>query len=336
MSKFYDREGWGAPSPGKALQSLSFPLSIVYLHHTVSPISEDSIADMQRMNASVVPAKFIDTPYNIVVHPNGDIFMGRYKDGVPALGAHTSGKNTISVGLAALGNYVGADPTPEMIDSLAKVLTSWVEQGIITRVFKLIGHQDAPYATSCPGSHLKVQIANILGKALDNIGEVRVPSVPVSIPQTPQTPVSSAPAYPMLLMRGTKGGFVVQIQNKLGIKADGDFGKQTEQAVIAFQKANGLDADGKVGKKTWTALFSTAAPASAPKQVPRFPGLLVRGAKGSNVSLVQQQLKNGGMNISVDGDFGKATEQAIKDFQQFKRIGVDGKIGPVTWAAIFS
>jgi len=35
---------------------------------------------------------------------------------------------------------------------------------------------------------------------------------------------------------------------------DGKGGKQTREAIKAFQKANGLVADGKVGKKTWVAL----------------------------------------------------------------------------------
>ena len=35
---------------------------------------------------------------------------------------------------------------------------------------------------------------------------------------------------------------------------DGKIGKQTRQAIKAFQKANGLTPDGKVGRKTWELL----------------------------------------------------------------------------------
>jgi len=35
---------------------------------------------------------------------------------------------------------------------------------------------------------------------------------------------------------------------------DGKMGKQTRQAIKAFQKANGLTPDGKVGRKTWELL----------------------------------------------------------------------------------
>lgn len=34
-------------------------------------------------------------------------------------------------------------------------------------------------------------------------------------------------------------------------KIDGKIGKQTREAIKAFQKANNLPADGKIGKKTW-------------------------------------------------------------------------------------
>jgi len=45
------------------------------------------------------------------------------------------------------------------------------------------------------------------------------------------------------------------LQKKLGIYADGSFGKSTESKVKEFQKANGLTADGIVGKNTWNKLF---------------------------------------------------------------------------------
>jgi peptidoglycan hydrolase-like protein with peptidoglycan-binding domain len=43
---------------------------------------------------------------------------------------------------------------------------------------------------------------------------------------------------------------VRQIQQALGITADGVFGPKTEQAVIKFQSQNNLVADGVVGRKT--------------------------------------------------------------------------------------
>lgn len=56
------------------------------------------------------------------------------------------------------------------------------------------------------------------------------------------------------LRRGMTGELTKQVQAKVGVKADGDFGPKTEAAVRAFQKSKGLVADGIVGPKTWKVL----------------------------------------------------------------------------------
>jgi hypothetical protein len=56
------------------------------------------------------------------------------------------------------------------------------------------------------------------------------------------------------LRQGDKGPAVEELQNLLGLKADGDFGPKTKLAVIAFQKSKGLLTDGIVGRGTWAAL----------------------------------------------------------------------------------
>ena len=52
------------------------------------------------------------------------------------------------------------------------------------------------------------------------------------------------------LRYGMRGEDVRQLQKKLGITADGIFGKNTQSAVIAFQKLHGLTPDGICGKNT--------------------------------------------------------------------------------------
>jgi peptidoglycan hydrolase-like protein with peptidoglycan-binding domain len=49
-----------------------------------------------------------------------------------------------------------------------------------------------------------------------------------------------------------------QLQNMLGVSADGQFGPQTTAAVKNFQQKNGISPDGVVGPQTWFALFSTS------------------------------------------------------------------------------
>ena len=52
------------------------------------------------------------------------------------------------------------------------------------------------------------------------------------------------------LRMGDTGLDVKMLQTKLGIPADGKFGKQTQATVIAFQKTHNLTPDGIVGPKT--------------------------------------------------------------------------------------
>ena len=61
-----------------------------------------------------------------------------------------------------------------------------------------------------------------------------------------------------LLKLGSKGENVKIVQKKLGLTADGIFGKKTEAAVKEFQKKNGIYPDGMVGAKTWPLILATS------------------------------------------------------------------------------
>jgi peptidoglycan hydrolase-like protein with peptidoglycan-binding domain len=60
---------------------------------------------------------------------------------------------------------------------------------------------------------------------------------------------------------GERGKAVAAVQQRLAVNrvcvaVDGDFGRRTRRAVIAFQRAHGLAADGVVGPRTWGALVT--------------------------------------------------------------------------------
>ena len=59
----------------------------------------------------------------------------------------------------------------------------------------------------------------------------------------------------MLLKVGSKGNEVKQLQEKLGLSADGSFGPGTEKAVKEWQTSNGITADGVVGDGPWSKMF---------------------------------------------------------------------------------
>lgn len=102
---------------------------------------------------------------------------------------------------------------------------------------------------------------------------------------------------------------------------DGSFGPETESAVKSFQQSNGLMVDGIAGPQTWQALPGD----------PDTPELS-NGSTGSEVSAMQQPLKNAGFYTgTVDGIFGQNTEAAVRAYQSSRGIVSDGIVGDETW-----
>lgn len=63
------------------------------------------------------------------------------------------------------------------------------------------------------------------------------------------------------LRRGMSGDDVAALQKAIGVKADGDFGSQSEAALRAFQRTHGLVADGIAGPACWAAIDAMKAAA---------------------------------------------------------------------------
>ncbi|WP_377887464.1 peptidoglycan-binding protein [Alkalihalobacillus sp. R86527] len=135
------------------------------------------------------------------------------------------------------------------------------------------------------------------------------------------------------LSMGERGQAVSDLQTKLKNKGyynynvDGIFGPITEKAVKQFQKAKGLSVTGIVDQATENAVNAFATKTTKPSQ--QADSLKV-GARGAEVSTVQQQLKNKGYySYAVDGIFGPITEKAVKQFQSANGLSstgvVDGK-----------
>jgi lysozyme family protein len=57
-----------------------------------------------------------------------------------------------------------------------------------------------------------------------------------------------------IVKRGSRGEWVVKLQEALEIKVDGMFGPKTEAALKVFQEAHGLEPDGVAGRITYRAL----------------------------------------------------------------------------------
>lgn len=87
-----------------------------------------------------------------------------------------------------------------------------------------------------------------------------------------------------VLKRGSRGPVVVTLQQKLGIAADGVFGRQTARAVRRYQARKGLLVDGIVGPQTAGALGISLASVRSARggrggRAVRVPGILQRIAQ---------------------------------------------------------
>lgn len=226
--------------------------------------------------------------------------------------------------------------------------------------------------TNTPGTGLNTKI--ILSTPTPGPGNTiavtsSTPTIKISTP-TPKATVKvtgkpTATPTPASLQKGFNGDKVRTLQKRLKElgyytgSIDGDFGTATEDAVKAFQKANGLSADGKVGKNTQEKLNSSSAirkssatkkPTSAPTKkitpTPRptaTPNLtkdyyLRDGSEGNKVKTLQERLISlGWMGGKATGDYGGATEYAVKAYQKkTKGLYDDGVAGPDTLASIYS
>jgi peptidoglycan DL-endopeptidase CwlO len=58
------------------------------------------------------------------------------------------------------------------------------------------------------------------------------------------------------------------------------------------------------------------------------------GDTGAGVKQIQTALAAHGYKVTVDGQFGPQTAQAVKAFQKAAGIKQDGIVGPVTWAKL--
>ena len=59
-----------------------------------------------------------------------------------------------------------------------------------------------------------------------------------------------------------------------------------------------------------------------------------QGDQGSEIAEIQGQLIDLGYDVMADGEFGPATVDAIKQFQESQGITPDGLIGPATYSAL--
>lgn len=112
------------------------------------------------------------------------------------------------------------------------------------------------------------------------------------------------------------------------------------KSILAFQQLwnqnhpnDQIDEDGSFGSQTEAALNRSPAQgfARAPWDAqPRMLRLTKPRMEGSDVVKLQEALKQAGIAVSVDGEFGPATDKAVKEFQAKQGLTADGLVGSKT------
>jgi peptidoglycan hydrolase-like protein with peptidoglycan-binding domain len=140
--------------------------------------------------------------------------------------------------------------------------------------------------------------------------------------------------HSIVISAGSQGRQVQLLQQALGgVSVDGIFGPETEAVVRSFQAAHGLTVDGIVGPLTASSLRGHGSGrAFASSFTPTTPGSEgTAGPEGSSGSVAQLQRA---LHLTADGEFGPATEAAVRRLQARHGLTVDGIVGPATWSVI--
>ena len=153
------------------------------------------------------------------------------------------------------------------------------------------------------------------------------------------------------LKKGMTGAEVAAMQQRLidlgylAGEADGNFGRDTFEAVYAFQKQSGLKRDGIAGAATLSLLYSSTAQATTPTPKPTATPAptatptvtLKKGDVSSAVRDMQARLiEMGYLSGKADGQFGVQTYRALLAFQKANGLDADGIAGSKTLTLLSS
>ncbi len=181
------RSQWGADENLRTCTpAVTSTMQLAFVHHTDSPndyAPEQVPAMIRSMYAYHVQGRgWCDIGYNFLVDKYGRLFEGRY-GGIdkPVVGAHTAGFNSLSFGVAMIGNMSTSQPSGGMLATTQQVI-GWklamhdrdpmgevtvvsggsprYPAGTTVTLNVISGHRDTSF-TNCPGNNLYAQLGGV-------------------------------------------------------------------------------------------------------------------------------------------------------------------------------
>ena len=140
------------------------PSAALVVHHTVTPVTSNAIADAQAVEDVIwsrrFSAGFTSVPYSWLLHPDGTMLASRgtvYRNGAnKAARPGVTITNSNSMSVALIGNYETRSVTPQQRRSFDLLRAELADLGHLTNAANVVGHNAVAF-TACPG-HAVVQL----------------------------------------------------------------------------------------------------------------------------------------------------------------------------------
>jgi N-acetylmuramoyl-L-alanine amidase len=267
--QMYGCAKWGARAPNGTIEVLNRKPTYIVVHHTAGGNSNDLSLEhafaISRgiQNFHMDSRGWIDSGQQLTNSRGGHITEGRHRSlevldrGTRhVMGAHVGNHNSETIGIENEGLYSTVDVTPQLWDSLVRLVAYIAQQyGVTPDLIR--GHRDFN-ATECPGTVLYG----------------RLPELRQAVGAILGAPVAPPTSWP-LLKPGDQGPKVLAAQHLLraqgaDIQPDGVFGASTFDAVRQFAPqtdyepcyaSRTADESGYIGAPTWPQLIRTTTAA---------------------------------------------------------------------------
>ncbi|GFT25799.1 peptidoglycan recognition protein [Nephila pilipes] len=166
---FVTRKEWRARAPVDVFP-LALPINHVIILHTVFGACDNTplcIRNVQFIQDYHMDDRgWWDIAYNFLIGGDNRVYVGV---GFHNVGEHTVNYNSISIGVAFMGNFNNITPTDQMMNAAKELINCGIKKGYLTPSVEVHGQKDAT-CTQSPGKNLYAKI-----KQWDNFIGGRLP-----------------------------------------------------------------------------------------------------------------------------------------------------------------